>query len=225
MRTNLHWSIGVLSVLLAAGSTASRADEDRRGNDGRDLDSRLREIRIGYDNAPVSLYTRGKNPLLIGLGSYIVNVVSECNGCHSAGPPTQYIGGSNPYFRGQIKAVDPSHYLGGGRVFSLGPNLPAIVSRNLTPDKTGRPEGGRTFDEFLQIFRTGIDFDKLHPNCTATLTTNCFPAPWDGTRLQVMPWPAYQDFTTQDIRAIYEYLSAIPCIEGPKTGILHNDCH
>jgi len=29
-----------------------------------------------------------------------------------------------------------------------------------------------------------------------------------------MPWPAYQDMSENDLRAIYEYLSAIPCVEG-----------
>jgi len=28
----------------------------------------------------------------------------------------------------------------------------------------------------------------------------------------------------RDLRAIYEYLSAIPCIAGPPAGVLHNDC-
>ena len=41
-----------------------------------------------------------------------------------------------------------------------------------------------------------------------------------------MPWPAYQEMTDYDIRAIYEYLSAIPCVAGPAdpNSILHNDC-
>ena len=32
--------------------------------------------------------------------------------------------------------------------------------------------------------------------------------------------------TYHDLHAIYEYLSAIPCIEGPEdpNSILHNDC-
>jgi len=53
---------------------------------------------------------------------------------------------------------------------------------------------------------------------------HCVPPPFDGTRLQIMPWPAYQSLTDHDLRAIYEYLSAIPCIAGPATGVLHNDC-
>jgi cytochrome c553 len=29
-----------------------------------------------------------------------------------------------------------------------------------------------------------------------------------------MPWPVYQSLSDNDLRAIYEYLSAIPCVEG-----------
>jgi hypothetical protein len=29
-----------------------------------------------------------------------------------------------------------------------------------------------------------------------------------------MPWPIYRNMTDHDLRAIYEYLSAIPCVEG-----------
>jgi hypothetical protein len=98
----------------------------------------------------------------------------------------------------------------------------------LTPDKTGRPEGGHTFAQFLQIIRYGKDFDGLHPNCTAIRTTNCIPASTgiDGDLLQIMPWPYYQSMTEHDLLAIYTYLSAIPCIEGPKdpNNPLHNEC-
>jgi len=57
-----------------------------------------------------------------------------------------------------------------------------------------------SFEEFLGIMRTGIDPDQAHPQF--------------GPFLQVMPWPAFQNMTDRDLRAIYEYLSAIPCIEG-----------
>jgi hypothetical protein len=40
-----------------------------------------------------------------------------------------------------------------------------------------------------------------------------------------MPWPIYKNMSYRDLRAIYEYLSSIPCIEGPPApSILHNDC-
>src|SRR5215469_10409345 len=89
-------------------------------------------------------------------------------------------------------------------------------------EATGKPEGGRSFAEFRQIIRTGVDLDHLHPPCPAA---NCLPLPFDGNLLQVMPWPSYQDMTDHELRAIYEYLSAIPCIEGPPApSVLHNDC-
>ena len=50
-----------------------------------DRDSR---VQIGLEAAPVHLNLKGKNIALVGLGSYFVNVASDCNGCHSAGPPT-----------------------------------------------------------------------------------------------------------------------------------------
>jgi hypothetical protein len=50
--------------------------------------------------------------------------------------------------------------------------------------------------------------------------------PFNGDLLQIMPWTAYQNMTDRDLRAIYEYLSAIPCLEGSEneTSVLHNDC-
>lgn len=214
-------SMFLLGTLAAFGRT--HAEDWDRDSDGA-------RIRRGFEIAPVPLDLRGKNRELVGLGSYLVNAVADCNGCHSAGPATEYASGGNPYFKGNPpKAVNQATYLAGGRNFgSLLPGTPAIISRNLTPDKTARPVGGRTFAEFLQILRTGDDLDHVHPNCSATVTTNCFPItqPFDGDLLQIMPWPDFQDMRERDVRAIYEYLSAIPCIEGPidPTNVLHNDC-
>jgi len=91
------------------------------------------------------------------------------------------------------------------------------------------PEGGHTFEQFKQIFRTGVDLDHLHPTCITPFPVptppNCIPPPVDGKLLQIMPWPNFQDMTDHDIRAIYEYLRAIPCIAGPPApSPLHNDC-
>jgi hypothetical protein len=49
--------------------------------------------------------------------------------------------------------------------------------------------------------------------------------PFNCDLLQVMPWPNYKSLTDYELRAIYEYLRAIPCIAGPATGVLHNDCN
>jgi hypothetical protein len=215
------------ALVLATMLSSSRAV--RAGDDDDDNDRNESKVRKGFQIAPVPLNLAGKNHELVGLGSYIVNAQADCNGCHSAGPQTEFLPGGNPYF-GQPEKINTATYLGGGRNFGKvsGPPSPDIISRNLTPDKTGRPEGGHTFAEFLQIIRTGKDFDHLHPNCSATITTNCFPPvpPVDGDLLQIMPWPIYKNMTEHDLRAIYEYLSAIPCNEGPTdpTDPLHNDC-
>ena len=236
MRAHFRTPTGALpaiAAVLVCGALvtpmlAVADDDEHYQNDDHDRNSEAPLIRRGFEIAPVPLNLAGKNAKLVGLGSYIVNAVAECDGCHSAGPPSQYAPGGNPYFKGNPPdVVNQSTYLGGGRSFgSLIPGTPPIVSRNLTPDRTGRAEGGRTFAEFLQIFRTGADLDHLHPNCSATVTTDCFPAmqPFNGDLLQIMPWPAYQHMSQRYIRAIYEYLSAIPCIAGPPTGVLHNDC-
>jgi hypothetical protein len=138
----------------------------------------------------VPLNLKGKNRELVGLGSYIVNAQGACNDCHT-NPP--YTADGDP-FQGLPTKVNTAGYLAGGVQF--GP----FTSRNLTPDKTGRPEGGHTFAEFRQIIRTGMDLENLHPDL--------------GPLLQVMPWPVYRNMSDHDLRAIYEYLSAIPCVEG-----------
>ena len=190
------------------------------------------KIRRGFEIAPVPLNLRGKDRQLVGLGSYLVNAVSFCNVCHSAGTATEYAPGGNPFFKGNPPTViNQATYLGGGRTFAaqVPGATPIIVSRNLTPDKTGLPEGGRTFAEFRLIMRTGADLDHVHPNCsdpTISASSTCFPVnlPFDGDLLQVMPWPSLRNMTERELRAIYEYLKAIPCIAGPDAGVLHNDC-
>jgi hypothetical protein len=222
-----------------------------------DEDEEARLVRIGFEIAPVPLNLEGKNRELVGLGSFIVNAQADCNGCHTAGGPPNfnYASGGNPYF-GQKTVVDPTVYLSGGSNFGqvgtpTGPTGyagPFIISRNLTPDKTGLQEGGHTLADFKEILRKGTDFEHIHPICTADQLTQieaitdpnatfpvCIPATMgnsvDGDLLQVMPWPVFHNMTDHQIEAIYEYLSAIPCIDNststPPAGApneLRNDC-
>jgi len=218
-------AIAIFAAIVLAGMLSS---SPRTRAIADDNDSNESKIQRGFEIAPVPLNLDGKNRELVGLGSYIVNAQADCNGCHSAGPQTEFARGGNPYF-GQPEKINPATYLGGGRDFGPFPGpgpFPNIVTRNLTPDKTGLPEGGRTFSEFVQIIRTGVDMDNLHPTCTGAPTGSCLPPPFDGTRLQIMPWPIYQHMTDHDLRAIYEYLSAIPCIDTivPGQPQLRNDC-
>ena len=219
-----------VSGLMLAGIFAS-TPRGRAQDQGDDSNSKIEQ---GFEIAPVPLNLAGKDRALVGLGSYIVNAQADCDGCHSAGPPTEFLPVGNPYFGRQPTKINPATYLGGGRDFGPypGPNSPLhIISRNLTPDKNGRPEGGHTFEEFVEIIRTGVDLDHIHPTCTGAPSATCVPLPFDGSRLQVMPWPIYHNMTDHDLRAIFEYLSAIPCIDNttsqPPAGApdeLRNDC-
>jgi hypothetical protein len=188
MRAKLLVFAGIVVWITTMAWTTAATNDDR----GRDDDeSRIRE---GLEIAPVHLNLNGKNRALVGLGSYLVNGAGDCNGCHS-GPSGQFAPGGDPA-QGQPKIINQAAYLQGGTLL-FGP---FFIPRNLTPDKTGHAEGGGSFEEFRAIMRTGIDPDHAHPQF--------------GPYLQVMPWPAFQNMTDHDLRAIYEYLSAIPCIEG-----------
>jgi len=144
------------------------------------------KIKRGFEIAPVPLNLAGKNRSLVGLGSYIVNAQGDCNGCHTVNFDP-YLPGGNP-FNGEPEMIDPDKYLVGGSAF--GP----FVSRNLRPrPDTGLP-AGYTFDQFLLVMRTGVDLKSIPP----------------APLLQVMPWPTFRNMTDRDIRAIYEYLSALP---------------
>lgn len=220
----------IVLIGTSGGSQRVRADDDREEA----------IVQWGLAIAPVPLNMAGKHRDLVGLGSYIVNAVSDCNSCHNSGQPPDfdYAPGRNPYMlipgtnMNQPKQVNPATYLGGGQVFGTvdfgppGPDDPLIISRNLTPDKTGLPEGGHTFEEFVQIIRTGVDMDHLHPTCApGVINAGCVPPPFDGDLLQIMPWFNFQDMTDHDLRAIYEYLSTIPCVAGPPApDPRHNDC-
>jgi hypothetical protein len=204
-------AVTIVTAMLFSPQTG-RAD-DKEGNDNENS-----KVQIGLAISPVPLNLKGKNAALVGLGSYIVNAQGDCNGCHSREPATEFAPGGNPYFGQHPTKVNPATFLGGGRDFGPFPgpgNFPHIISRNLTPDKTGRPEGGNTLEQFIQIIRTGVDMDKIHPTCGPSGPNGlCLPPPFDGSRLQIMPWPIYHNMTDRDLTAIYTYLSAIPCLEG-----------
>ena len=148
------------------------------------------DIQTGYRVAPVPMNLVGRDPFLVGWGSYLVNVVGGCADCHTN---NLYADGGNPYFFQPVK-INTAGYLGGGQQF--GP----FTSRNLTPEANGLP-AGLTFDQFQKAFQQGIDLDNAHPQF--------------GPLLQVMPWPSYANMSTRQVRAIYEYLSAIPSVKAP----------
>jgi len=167
-------------VLTAADARNEQKADDSPVAQNNNKAERSR-IAQGFEIAPVPLDLAGRDRDLVGLGSYLVNAVGGCNDCHTN---PSYTHQGNP-FAGLPKQVNSAHYLAGGTPF--GP----FVSRNIT-DVTEE----HSFEEFLQMMREGKDFDLRHPQISPLL--------------QVMPWPVYQDMTDHDLRAIYEYLDAIP---------------
>lgn len=115
-------TVGVIALAGLLGSSPSVQAQDSH-------DTEASRIKTGFAIAPVPLNLDGKDSNLVGLGSYWVNGVSDCNFCHTAGGPPNFnfATGFNPYF-GQTKKTDPTTYLAGGTDF--GPALPPPASMN-----------------------------------------------------------------------------------------------
>jgi hypothetical protein len=196
-----------LAVLLVPGCALApwRAEDAR--------------IERGLEVAPVPLDLAGKDRRLVGLGSYIVNTEGVCYECHTMPP---YLPGGSPYY-GQPMKIDTTHYLAGGMEFPPVPllNPVPITSRNITPDEHGNP-AGMDFPTFVNAMRNGMRYrtaDSPLDYESASRALAARPAgaePQPGVILEVMPWPAYRMMTDHDLRAVYEYLRAVPHAEpGP----------
>lgn len=74
----------------------------------------------------------------IGYGSYLVNAIADCNGCHALQSPS-----------------GPPKFLGGGTAFGIGPGA-TVYARNLTTDATTGLKLSE--DDFITVMRTGKDF-------------------------------------------------------------------
>jgi hypothetical protein len=155
----------------------------------RAADSDVARIAEGLKIAPVTLNLKGLNKDSVGLGSYLVSAVGQCNDCHTT--PTFATGGDP--FDGQPLKVVKTAYLAGG-VFFGG----TLCSSNITPDKNRLPDG-LTLAHFLSAMQTGHDF-RAKPKVL----------------LQTMPWPYFRNMTTTDLTAIYAYLQAVPSNKTPK---------
>jgi hypothetical protein len=189
MNSRIMRSVGIAMACLGLTATTFAADDSAEEQATRAAASELlaSRVAVGYRINPVELRLRGKNRLLVGLGSYFVNSSGACNDCHTR---PSFAPGGDP-FKGETEIINTAQFLSGGRQF--GP----ITATNITPDENGRP-AGLTFEEFEHLMRTGED---------------------EGQILQVMPWNVYGKMTRLDLRAIYEYLSAIPPLpDNPEPG-------
>jgi hypothetical protein len=200
MKRNLMIVALLTAVFVAGATVATRSTSGKISAVAtagiQDFDpSDIERAELGLTIAPVPLgqVGIGRGRLLVGLGSYLVDV-GGCNDCHTN---PSYKDGGNP-FMGQPEQVNTAGYLGGGMMF--GP----FTSRNLTPDpKEGNLPAGLTLEDFIKTLRTGKDPDNAHPQM--------------GPLLQVMPWPNYGKMTDRDLEAIYNYLLHIPSVDLPRT--------
>lgn len=213
---SLPLAVGLSIALLISGGSYARDDED---------DSSRQLVELGFDISPIpkaDLNFREETRDRVGLGSYLVNAVGDCSGCHSF---PQYLekgntAGSNPAagdpFEGMpstqsaknkllVANFNISHYLSGGQCF--GP----FMARNLTPPSNGKPEG-LTEAEFIKVMRTGQDI-----RCSKEPSDPICALGPDTPVLQVMPWPTYHSMSDNDLKAIYAYLKALPGAEPCNT--------
>lgn len=184
----LGWAAAGLGLLTVTGSLAlgcgsdGSTGEPQQGQPSEDeVGAEDRErIERGLELSPVPVNLTGLDRNLVGLGSYTVNAQSACNDCHTTPP---FASGGAP-FQDEPEQLNTEHFLAGGNRFG-----PEVVSPNITPNEEGLPAGLR-YEEFLERMRTGREED--------------------GDILQVMPWHIHGKMREQDLRAIYEYLRAIP---------------
>jgi hypothetical protein len=74
----------VLGIMLILSNVA-RLEAQNDNQQGEDESSLIQQ---GFAIAPVPLNLSGRNRSLVGLGSYLVNAVGDCNGCHTSGSPS-----------------------------------------------------------------------------------------------------------------------------------------
>jgi hypothetical protein len=189
--------IRLLMIVLTVGFAAFVAAPRSGAQGPPDENSKIQQGFAIMEQSGIPLNLRGKNRSLVGLGSYIVNAQSDCNGCH--GNP-EWAPGHDPFQGQEPGQFAPEGYLvGGSPMFG-----PVFTPRNLTPNAAGLP-AGMTLTQFITTIRTGVDRRSTG-------------APPDSPLLQIMPWPIFRNMTDRDLMAIYEFLTAIPCLEGGRAG-------
>jgi len=225
-------------ILIAMASTACLAEDRDR------ISPSVEQQGVQISPIPFDkLNLKGRPRALVALGSYLVNGVGDCVGCHSFPRflrPGGTVPGTNGNFTGNVTSqgsnpnfgnpfLDPpeqgvdkqlaanhnvKHFLAGGRCFGF------FMSRNLTPDDSGKPRG-LTEAEFIQVMRTGKDISCSKVSGPPVYGTIPDPvcttpeAPGAGHTfnpevLQSMPWPTFHSMIDTDLKAIYAYLSSLP---------------
>jgi hypothetical protein len=190
MNLRIMRSFGIATACLGLTATAVVADDSAEEQATGAAASELLASRVAVGYRINPVELR-----LRGKNRFLVGLgsylVNAGGGCNDCHTHPSFAPGGDP-FKGETEIINTAQFLAGGRQF--GP----ITAANITPDAHGRP-AGLTFEEFEHLLRTGEEED--------------------GEILQVMPWNVYGKLTRLDLRAIYEYLSAIPSLpDNPEPG-------
>jgi hypothetical protein len=98
-KTRSTTGLATAFVLFVAG-VAFTASRNAAGDVYADQEEQSK-VEIGLRIAPVPLNMSRKSRELVGLGSYIVNALADCNGCHTASSQETYVFGGVPFFRSE----------------------------------------------------------------------------------------------------------------------------
>jgi len=129
-----------------------------------------------------------------GRGSYLVNPLGGCTGCHT-NPP------ANPI----TLRLSTATFLSGGRVFTPPPPIQHQLheARAFSANLTGQNHGffhepDSTFERFRTVIQTGTHADETPPRPLA------FPMPWD----------LYKNMLDEDLHSVFTYISLVPARTG-----------
>jgi hypothetical protein len=190
MNSGMMRSFGIAAACLSLAAIAVAGDDSAKEQSAQAAANELLTSRVAVGYRINPVELR-----LRGKNLFLVGLgsylVNAGGGCNDCHTHPSFAPGGDP-FKGETEIINTAQFLAGGRQF--GPT----TSANITPDENGRP-AGLTFEEFEHLLRTGRDEG--------------------GEILQVMPWNVYGKMTRFDLRAIYEYLSAIPSLpDNPEPG-------
>jgi hypothetical protein len=129
-----------------------------------------------------------------GRGSYLVNAIGDCTGCHT-----------NPLANPITLRLSTATFLSGGRVFIPPPPVQSELheARAFSANLTGQNHGffhepDSTFERFRTVIQTGTHADETPPRPLA------FPMPWDLLKKML----------DEDLHSLFTYLTLLPARTG-----------
>jgi hypothetical protein len=129
---------------------------------------------------------------LFGRGSYLVNAIADCHGCHSNTGPVPM-----PF--------NKTTYLTGGTGFNTPPPLQKLLGtvRALSANLEGATNGffnkpDVRFSTFLTLITEGIHAEDITPDSGPPMRL-AFPMPWD----------VFRHMTLSDLEAVYTFMSQV----------------